>query len=131
MRICQGKPWNLCRKIILKSYLITLCSTLHFLCLVSFLKQPRDVVVRENAPANFSCLISNGNPIITWIINMRTFSPGRLPNGHRLLRQDYGQVLVINNVQLEQNGSTYQCAVATTSVFERSNIGKLFVGKFL
>ena len=63
---------------------------------------------------------------------MRTFSPGHLPNGHRLVRQDDGQVLVINNVQLEQNGSTYQCAVTTsTSPFERSNIGRLFVGKFL
>ena len=60
---------------------------------------------------------------------MRTFTPGHLPNGHRLLRQDDGHV--ISNVQLEQNGSAYQCIVITTSAYEQSNIGRLFVGKFM
>ena len=77
--------------------------------------------------------MSKNDSIITWIINNRIFSPGHKPNGHRLVRQDNGNILIINNVQLPQNGSTYQCAVrtTTTSAYEQSNIGKLFVGKFV
>ena len=95
-----------------------------------FIEQPRSVAVNEGGAANFSC-VYNGSGVISWKINGTTSSLTRLPPNHRVVVLTKGESMIINDIMIQLNGSTYQCILVSTIDFTllESEVGVLLIGK--
>ena len=98
--------------------------------MLSFVHQPTDIIVKETEEANFSCTYSGAGGVVSWIINGLTVTLNMFPLNHRPWYYTNGQVLMVTNVNLQQNGSTYQCTLTGESTFMESSIGVLIVCKY-
>ena len=69
------------------------------------LEQPVDVYINEGETAVFRCLHSGTTGVPWWIINGFQYSYNLLPARHTYRQQ----ALLVRDVQLSDNASTYQC----------------------
>ena len=82
--------------------------------LLHFIEQPRNVTLKEDETANFSC-VYNGSGVISWRINGTTYSLNSLPPNHRVVPLTKGESIIINDIVTQLNGSTYQCILVSIS----------------
>ena len=66
-----------------------------------------DVTVREGESATFNCTVSGSSDTPSWIIDGVTYTSSQLPPRHSYLRPQ----LRVSNVNISDNGTTYQCLV--------------------
>ena len=81
---------------------------------------PEDVTVTEGATAMFPCWIRGTNSLPFWYINGSVYMEN-LPPRHYYVHSN--RTLVVMDVQLSDNGTTYRCSLVVVS----SNVGVLTV----
>ncbi len=90
---------------------------------------PADVTVEEGASAAFPCFYTGTSDVPFWYIDGDVHSFRNLPSRHSYSNQS----LTIFDVQLTDNGTTYQCSFFVTSsdtgilTVIPSPVGKLLV----
>ena len=91
-----------------------------------FSTQPHNVTVTEGNEASFACSFNGSFSVPGWKINGRTYTWNTLPAKHEFT----GSQLVVSDVDVSMNGSTYQCfigamyqsAVGTLTVLARTDM---------
>ena len=68
---------------------------------------PQDVSVNEGGSTSLNCTFTGTRDVPDWIINGVTYSSSSLPPRHSW----FNQRLTIINVNMSDNGTTYQCVV--------------------
>ena len=81
-----------------------------------------DTTVVQGGNARFLCGYA-GRQSIVWIINTLHYTSTTLPEKHAIEYQAGYEILVVMDVDLEMNGTTYQCAAESVT----SSVQHLYV----
>ena len=93
---------------------------------------PSVLTVEENHNGNFTCIFNRNEGIVKWTINNATAdSIADLPDKHREELVESGSILIIQDVSMMQNGSTYSCEQLSLFHIVKSNLGILYVCELL
>ena len=91
---------------------------------------PSILTVEEHHNGNFTCIYNINEGIVKWTINNDTAeSIADLPDNHREEVVESGRILIIEDVSVMQNWSTYSCEQLSLLDIIKSNLGILYVGK--
>ena len=86
---------------------------------VHFINEPEDTTIEEGGVAKFNCTYTGTTAFPYWRINGRLYPSDLLPSDHSY----YRQMLIVQDVQLSDNGTQYQCVF----ISKRSKIATLYV----
>ena len=82
---------------------------------------PQDVTVEEGQSASFPCFYNGTPDIPTWIISGFYYLHVGFPDRHTYSNQ----IMTVHDVQVSDNGTTYQCGFVVINIF--SSIATLTV----
>ena len=92
---------------------------------IFIIQEPKNVTVLLHGNVSFCCTYNGTTLVASWIINNTIYNAQDIPPGYTyVIGEEYASCLLIKNVTIDFNSTTYQCSIPT--IFH-SNIGLLLI----